>query len=88
MSAASQGTQPAQSLWRLHYEQTCGAGSLIVEDNIVSFDRFTPDLAFNDTVLESVQRAWQVVAGPDVDNDSYMKFEDREGVQEDDTFDS
>ncbi|QPH04139.1 hypothetical protein C2857_000884 [Epichloe festucae Fl1] len=87
LSAASQSTQPAQSLWRLHYEQTCGTGSLIVEDNIVSFDRFTPDLAFNDTVLESVQQAWQVVAGPDADNDSYMKFEDREGVQED-AFDS
>lgn len=87
--AAASSSRSAKCLWRLHYEQTCGAGLFTVEDNIGLFGRFAPDLAFNDSVLVPVQQAWQVVVGPDADNSSYMKFEDREGVQDDDdTFDN
>ncbi|KAG6129694.1 hypothetical protein E4U12_004561 [Claviceps purpurea] len=78
----------AKCLWRLRYEQTCGSGSFSVKDNIGTFGRFAPDVAFNDSVLVPVQEAWQIAAGPDADTSSYMRFEDREGVQDDeDVFD-
>ncbi|KAG6014828.1 hypothetical protein E4U43_006081 [Claviceps pusilla] len=87
LAAAASSSQSAKCLWRLHYEQTCGAGSFAVQDNIGTFGRFAPDLTLNDSVLEPVQQAWQAVVGPDADTDNYMKFDDREGVQDDDVFD-
>lgn len=71
----------------MHYEQVTGTGSFTVEDNIGSFDWMSTDLAFNDSVLEPVKEAWQVVAG--APEEEYMKFDDREGVNDDDdAFDS
>lgn len=67
----------------MHYEQTVGSGSFIVENNIGVFDRITPDLAFNDSILEPVKRAWQMVIG-EANEDEYMQFDDREGVNDDD----
>lgn len=85
---AAPSSPSAKCLWRLRYEQTCGSGSFSMKDNIGTFGRFAPDVAFNDSVLVPVQEAWQIVAGPDADTSSYMRFEDREGVQDDeDVFD-
>ncbi|KAG6023358.1 hypothetical protein E4U41_002045 [Claviceps citrina] len=86
--AAASGSQPAKCLWRLHYDQVCGAGSFTVENHMGTFGRFAPDVAFNDSLLGPVQQAWQVVAGPDADPGGYMKFEDREGAQEEDEDDA
>ncbi|KAG6000223.1 hypothetical protein E4U21_005685 [Claviceps maximensis] len=89
LAAAASSSQPVKCLWRLHYQQTCGDGSFAVQDNIGTFGRFAPDLTFNDAVLEPVQEAWQTVVGSEADKSSYMRFEDREGAQdEEDVFDS
>ncbi|KAG5980094.1 hypothetical protein E4U55_004389 [Claviceps digitariae] len=89
VTAAVSSSEPVKCLWRLRYEQTCGNASFTLQDHIGTFGRFTPDLTFNDSVLEPVQQAWQAVVGLDADKSSYMRFEDREGVQDDeDVFDS
>ncbi|KAK2590450.1 Rab proteins geranylgeranyltransferase component A [Conoideocrella luteorostrata] len=80
--AASSEFEPPKCLWRMQYEQMCGTGSFIVENNIGTFECITPDLSFNDSILEPVQQAWQVITGKD--DDEYMKFEDREGINDDD----
>lgn len=80
-------SHPAMSLWQMYYEQACGTSTLNVENNIGIFDRFTPDLAFNDSILGPVQQAWRRVVGSDAEDTNYMKFDDREGVDdEDDAF--
>lgn len=42
------------------------------------------DLAFNDDVLDDVQDQWRSIMCDEVDEASFMKFEDREGVNADD----
>lgn len=66
----------------MHYEQVTGTGSFASEDNIGTFDWITSDLALNDSILQYVKKAWQFVGGADEEN--YMQFEDREGVNDDD----
>ncbi|KAG5929209.1 hypothetical protein E4U42_006810 [Claviceps africana] len=83
LAATASSSGPAKCLWRLHYEQTCSDSSFTVKDHIGTFGSFAPDLAFNDSILEPVQQAWQAVVGPDADTSGYMRFEDREGVQDD-----
>ncbi|KID59773.1 rab proteins geranylgeranyltransferase component A, partial [Metarhizium hybridum] len=75
-------SEPPKCLWRMHYEQVTGTGSFASEDNIGTFDWITSDLALNDSILQYVKKAWQFVGGADEEN--YMQFEDREGVNDDD----
>lgn len=89
LDAASSDGEPPKCIWRLHYEQAVGTGSLTVDNNIGTFGMLPPDLAFNDSVLIPVQQAWNMVAGTSEDTEEYMKFDDREGVNDDDdVFDS
>lgn len=86
--AAASGPEPAKCIWQLYYEQASGTGSFTTAgENIGVFDWLTSDLSFNDSLLEPVRDAWLFVTGRD-DIDNYMKFEDREGVTDDDVFDS
>lgn len=40
------------------------------------------DLAFDDSMLDSVEDVWRKIVGPEAD--SFMTFEDREGTGDDD----
>ena len=42
------------------------------------------DLAFNDLILEDVASMWKEIMVNDVDESTFMKFEDRPGMTEDD----
>lgn len=38
------------------------------------------DLAFEDDTLDIVKQAWKKVVGDEVDDDDFMKFDDRDGA--------
>lgn len=62
------------------------SGSGVSVDGTFSFPSLPPDLAFSDTSLETVKAAWAEVMGPaaaELDAE-YLKFEDREGMVDDD----
>lgn len=91
LAAVDPGTNAAESLYKLYYEQgTGGSSSLIVDGKTVTFPVPSLDLAFNDAILEPVHDAWTIVTGTQTGDEGveYMKFEDREGANGyDDTYD-
>lgn len=42
------------------------------------------DLAFNDGILDDVEAVWKTVMGEGVDETSFMRFEERQGMSNDD----
>ncbi|KAK0110513.1 Rab proteins geranylgeranyltransferase component A [Cadophora gregata f. sp. sojae] len=66
----------AELLYTLYYEQEQGSKSANSEPSDVSLD-----LAFNDEVLHDVEAEWKSIVG-DVDQATFMRFEDREGANE------
>jgi hypothetical protein len=69
-------------LYSLYYEQ---------EQQASSTDPITPseaslDLAFNDEILQTVEDQWKSIVADrnGVVEDSFMKFDDREGMNDDD----
>jgi hypothetical protein len=45
------------------------------------------DLAFNDDMLIDVKAQWNTILGKDAEQASFMKFEDRHAIDDDDEFD-
>lgn len=74
------------SIYQLYYTQSIRTSSLVVDSNTVTFPLPPTDLAFNDSILESVREAWNVVKGAS-NEDEYMKFDDREENGDDDAWD-
>lgn len=52
-------------------------------DEILYFAPPSLDLAFDDSIVESVRDAWKAVTGEDVGEDTFMTFEDRETYDDD-----
>jgi hypothetical protein len=76
-----------QCLYQLYYEQSHSDGDLAIDGNILTFPATPLNLSFDDSVLESVRKAWVAITGRDrggEDDGEYMVFEDREGVSGDD----
>lgn len=61
-------------LYSFYYEQEASASSL--------------DLAFNDQVLEEVESKWKTIAEGGEDEKSFMKFEERAGMDDDEDDDN
>ncbi|CRK21957.1 hypothetical protein BN1708_003538 [Verticillium longisporum] len=88
--AAFSGPEAAQelsSIYQLRYEQAHSSQSSTTdEEGLVLLPTLPLDLAFTDSTLKPVEAAWAKImasaAGPDGPVE-YMKFEDREGVGED-----
>lgn len=53
-------------------------------ERVIKFPRMSPDLAFDDLLIERVRHAWQLITGRDESAGEFMVFEDREGMGEDD----
>ncbi|KAK7415225.1 Rab proteins geranylgeranyltransferase component A [Neonectria punicea] len=89
--AAVQGddeASPSPCIYQLYYDQCGGTPSLVVDDSTATFPLPPVDLAFNDSILDTVQEAWNMVmGGSNEEGDEYMKFDDREGGNDDDAFD-
>ena len=73
-------------MYQLYYEQTTGSSKSSINGQEFLFSPPLMDLAFNDSTLVAVQEAWRRVLGPmDQDEEAeYMKFQDREGMGDDD----
>lgn len=88
--ASEDGTLP-KPVWQMRYEQAAPndntGASNDSETGLFTFAPAAPELAFKDTLLEPVKDAWRTVLGTEVTpemEEAYLKFEDREGVADDD----
>ncbi|PHH75484.1 hypothetical protein CDD82_4431 [Ophiocordyceps australis] len=81
--------EPIKCLYKMRYEQKGSAGSLIVEESVATFAPPPLGLAFQDSVLASVEKAWNMVAPLEGASEAgYMVFEDREGADcDEDSYD-
>ncbi|KAF9765920.1 hypothetical protein IL306_001722 [Fusarium sp. DS 682] len=88
LAAITNGQDVSSPIYQLYYEQSGGTNSLSVDRDIATFSPTPLSLAFDDSILDSVYEAWKLV-NVDIENISahYMKFEDREGGEDDDLFD-
>ncbi|RMJ10193.1 hypothetical protein CDV36_010191 [Fusarium kuroshium] len=88
LAAVVDGQEVPPSIYQLYYEQSIGASTLNVDGSVATFSSSLSSLAFDDSLLDSVQQAWEIVtAGSGQDEVEYMKFEDREGGGDDDAYD-
>jgi hypothetical protein len=79
-----------RAIWHLRYEQACPSDTseaeAQTENGLHTFTPAAPALAFNDAFLEPVKAIWRAVLGSEATDEvleGYMKFEDREGVADD-----
>ncbi|KAL7816349.1 GDP dissociation inhibitor domain-containing protein [Trichoderma aethiopicum] len=90
-SLAAEGQEPPKPLYQLYYEQTgYDTPSAEVDGQSAVFSLLPLDLAFNDSVLDPVRKAWELVM-PDVTEEEaaeYMVFTDREGADAEDELDN
>ena len=72
--------------FQLYYEQAIPSGSFSSEGHIFDFSSSSTSLAFDDTTLGAAKEAWKLVMGSMTDDEEaeYMRYQDREGVGEDD----
>ncbi|KAJ5143547.1 uncharacterized protein N7515_002334 [Penicillium bovifimosum] len=81
----------ASVLWSLRYTHRGNLSNgetrhLTTEDDISNLYKFpvsSLDLAFEDDALELAKEAWKKVVGDEVDDDDFMKFDDRDGASDD-----
>ncbi|OHE99757.1 rab protein geranylgeranyltransferase component A [Colletotrichum orchidophilum] len=81
LSALGNGDDQPQAIYKVTYEQA-GAASSVSADASDVLPSLPLDLAFSDTALGPVKEAWTKVVGSAAEDPDivYMKFEDREGV--------
>ncbi|KAF2092495.1 rab geranylgeranyl transferase escort protein-like protein [Rhizodiscina lignyota] len=83
------------ALWQMQYEQSSQWADAdpphtlhaVNNDRIICLPSSSPDLSFDDAIIENVRDAWKRIMGDEVDDASFMVFEDREemaGIDEDD----
>lgn len=72
-------------LYRLYYEQAQGPSSTSVDGDIINMSSSSIELAFDDGTLQSVRDAWNALR-VDEEEAEYMKFEDREGQDDEDVY--
>jgi hypothetical protein len=79
-------------LWSLRFTQIgtldSTSGSPILykstkSDQILYFTPPSLDLAFEDSIVESVRECWKAVLGEEAQDDMFMTFEDRETYDDD-----
>jgi hypothetical protein len=101
MEASEESTDNSKSqrkpkiLYSVYYEQRPGLSVNSHEENMCGLGCLSLDLAFDDTTLDNVEDAWRAVMGVTAGDQvsqadvigTYMKFEDREHVAEEDDFD-
>ncbi|KKA31203.1 hypothetical protein TD95_000800 [Thielaviopsis punctulata] len=83
LSALSTQDSTPKPLVQLYYEQADGVSSLSIDGSVVTMPCASSDLAFNDDLLGLVQDAWTSLTKGDEKAGEYMKFVDREPVEDD-----
>ncbi|KKP05456.1 hypothetical protein THAR02_02416 [Trichoderma harzianum] len=90
-SLSADGQEHPKSLYQLYYEQTgFDVPSVNIDGKSAVFSLLPLDLAFNDSVLDPVRSAWEMIASPASEEASaeYLVFTDREGADAEDEFDN
>lgn len=81
-------TPTAAILYKLYYEQAISArqASVTSQGSATVFEFPSPSLglAYDDNSLDAVKQAWELVMKDEASDDSFMKFEDRESLGDDD----
>jgi hypothetical protein len=86
------GDGDGEILWALRYTQLGHLGAEAVSEaplrgiseRIISFPPASLELALDDRVIDDVRSVWKMVMGDDVNEDEFLKFEAREGADEED----
>ncbi|KAI0971953.1 rab protein geranylgeranyltransferase component A [Xylaria arbuscula] len=88
LTALLQVVKPtADVIYKLFYEQaTSSRQSLVMHGSTTVFEFPSPSLslAFEDGNLEAVEEAWKLIMKEQASDESYMQFESREGIADDD----
>ncbi|RFU75841.1 rab s geranylgeranyltransferase component a [Trichoderma arundinaceum] len=90
-SVSSDDQEPPKSLYQLYYEQTgYDTPSVNIDGQSAVFSLLPLDLAFNDSVLDPVRSAWEMVVPNATDEElaEYLVFTDREGADAEDEYDN
>lgn len=88
LAVVADGQEVTPCIYQLYYEQSIRASTLKVDGNVATFSSSLSSLAFDDSLLDSVQQAWELTtSGSGQDEAEYMKFEDRERGDDDDAYD-
>lgn len=76
------GDDPPRCLFQLYYQQSRGSGAIQLDNKVAQLPSPSLNLAFDDSVLESVHQAWKMAMGPASEEAEaeYMVFPDREGA--------
>lgn len=88
MSRLVQAEGPSATvLWSLRYTHrghlSNGETRSLIADSVTGFYHLPPsglDLSLEDDILDVVKEAWKTVVGDEVDDDEFMKFDDRDGT--------
>jgi hypothetical protein len=89
-SFSGNGQEAPRSLYQLYYEQTgFDNPSVNIDGQTAEFSLLPLDLAFNDSVLDPVKSAWEMVVpnATEEERAEYLVFTDREGADAEDEFD-
>lgn len=79
--------EEAKALWSLRYTQlgrvsddveAGQATACEIQPNVFCFPPPSLDLAFDDGTIDLVKQAWRMIMGDEASEDEFMKFEDRE----------
>ncbi|KAL5606678.1 hypothetical protein BROUX41_003074 [Berkeleyomyces rouxiae] len=81
-SIATPESPDPKSLVQFYYEQAQSTSSLVEDGATVTVPCTGSDLAFNDDLLQPVQEAWSILTKNDENAGEYMKFVDREPVDD------
>jgi len=84
--AAIGSSETPKCLYQLYYEQSSALSAAQVDGRVFTLPAPSPTLAVSDGILDSVHEAWRAVMGPEAQalEEGYMKFVDREGMDDDD----
>ncbi|KAI0400410.1 rab protein geranylgeranyltransferase component A [Xylaria palmicola] len=81
-------TTTGDVLYKLYYEQGMSARNPLVtsQGSATAFELPSPSLglAFDDKILDAIREAWKLVMKSEAPDSAFMRFEDREGIVDDD----
>ncbi|KAF4537420.1 hypothetical protein BFW01_g11415 [Lasiodiplodia theobromae] len=74
-------------LWSMHYEQHSRSNRdapATTHESVLAFPPPSLELKFDDSMLDYVRTMWEKIMGEDAEPDFFMKFEDREAIDDED----
>lgn len=71
----------------MHYEQHSRSNRdapATTHESVLAFPPPSLELKFDDSMLDYVRTMWEKIMGEDAEPDFFMKFEDREAIDDED----